>query len=394
MRHIVQCVKTLLFLGAGASRFVYMPTTMELVNDEGYDLLDHLIHKEKWDSSTAFSLAKNLVREHTREQKDVEVLYRNIQKAVDAEELHGNMMKHKAAADTGPAWERKILTIPRHNPDNPTTKYEDEDVEENKTALKSLETAIRNFLLRKFMVKPDYKQKIVDEYDKIFNILPTMDVVTTNYDNVLETYCEQKKRRLMNGFKQSHLGDRRIWDGKFEDSADALRLIKLHGSITWQKDGDDILEMGRPGLRDVDDDIMIYPTLGEKDYSHSIFPALWDRFEDMLSKTELLVVVGCSFRDPKINQMLRSRLERTTENPNPMKMLYIDKNTDGLKELVGADVEWSQAMGERGTIRHYYQAEMPYVYAHESEFPLRSNKLELVLKIVDEVSSKALPDHD
>lgn len=380
-----------MFLGAGASVFADMPTTKDLVDD----VLQRVIHQEKWDSPMAASLARNIVRDHA--DKDVEVLYQTIRDMKAAEELHGKAMKHKMAGDNHPSWKREILTTSRGNPDDETKKDETKDIDENIEALESLEVAIRNTLLGRLMVKPDRIQDVVEQYDGLFEHWPR-NIVTTNYDNVLETYCEQKGLNLVNGFKQSHLGDRRIWEGERDGAWDvgeyALRLVKLHGSITWQNDGDDVLEIGRPGLRNTDNDVMIAPTLGEKDYDHDIFPALWDRFEDMLSKTELLIVAGFSFRDPKINQMLRSRLERTAESPNPMKMLYIDLNTDGLKELVGAGVEWIPARTERGTLRHYYQDEIPYVYAHESEFPPRPNKLELVLEILDKASSEAPPDRD
>ena len=390
--HARQHVETVLFLGAGASVFAGMPTTKGLVDD----VLRQVLHQEKWDSPTAASLARNLVRDH--EDKDVEVLYQTIRDMKAAEELHRKAMKHKTDGHRHPQWKREIRTISISSSDTVDKKDETEDIDENIKALESLEAAIRNTLLGRLMVRPDRIREVVGQYDGLFEHVPR-NIVTTNYDNVLETYCEQKRLNLVNGFKRSHLGDRRIWEGEsggaWDVGENVLRLVKLHGSITWQKDDDGaVLEIGRPGLRDMDRDIMVAPTLGKKDYGHGIFPALWDRFKDMLSKTELLVVAGFSFRDPRINQMLRSRLKRTAENTNPMKLLHIDLNADGLKELVGADVEWGWVRAKRGTLQHYYRDEMPYVYAHESVFPPRPNELEHVLEILDEVSSRAPPDRD
>ena len=236
-------------------------------------------------------------------------------------------------------------------------------------------------------------------------------MVTTNYDNVLEVYCEEAGLGIINGFKASSLGNRRIWDtdtwGDDEYFVDyggdgpndyyavlaSMRLVKLHGSITWQKGDDDaVLEIGSIGQRDPSKDVMILPTLGKKDYSHGIFPELWRQFEKVLARTGLLIVIGFSFRDPEINRMLRSHLERTAENP--MKLLYIDTRHEGLKELVGGDVEPRLVKADRGTLWHYHHDEMPYVYAHNAEFPLRPNKLKLVLEILDVVSGKTPPGRD
>lgn len=378
-----QHMKTVLFLGAGASVFAGMPTTKDLVND----VLHQVLHRETWDSPTASSLAKNIVQDH--EDSDVEVLYRTIRDMKAAEWLHKKAMEYKMGGDNHPAWRREVLTTSRSHPDNKTIKDETEDIEENTKTLESLEVAIRNTLLGRLTIEPDRIKDMVERYDGLFGIVPP-NIVTTNYDNVLETYCEKKGLSLVNGFKRSHLGDMRIWEGEGDGARYAgegeLRLVKLHGSITWQEDGGDVLETGRPGLRIHESDVMIYPTLGEKNYGDSIFPALWDGFEAMLAETELLIVAGFSFRDPKIVRMLRSRLERTAKNPNPLKMLYMDPNTDGLKELAGKNVEWRLARTERGELQHCYKAEMPYVYAHESKFPPSPDMLKLVLEILDEVS--------
>ena len=363
--------ETMLFLGAGASVFAGMPTTKGLIRD----VLQQVLPQEKWKSPQAASLVRNIVRHH--EGQDVEVLYQTIRRMTDAEKLHEEAMKHKMAGDNNPAWKREILTTSAYGSDIENKKNETEDIAENIDTFESLEVAIRNTLLDRLMVKRDYITAVVEQYDGLFEHVPR-NIATTNYDNVLETYCERKKLDMVNGFKPSHLGDRRIWkgehDGAWAVGEDALRLVKLHGSIAWQEDGDDILEIGRPGMRDTTRDVMIAPTLGEKDYDSKIFPTLWKRFEAILAETELLIVAGFSFRDPKINRMFRSRLKRTAENP--MKLLYIDPRHRGLKELVGTDVELLQARARRGALLHYYHDEMPYVYAYNVEFPLIPNELE------------------
>ena len=192
----------------------------------------------------------------------------------------------------------------------------------------------------------------------------------------------------MNGFKRSRLGDRRVWDDVWEGGEAALWLTKLHGSITWQEDDNGgVLEIGMPGLRDAKKDVMITPTLGEKNYKDKIFPILMDRFKTILDETELLIVVGFSFRDPEINRMLLGHLKRTGGNSRPMRLLYVDPEHDGLKALVGSSVEprLKQAP-EKGTLLDYSQDEMPYVFASTDEFDRDvAERMEHILEIMDVV---------
>ena len=398
-------METTLFLGAGASVFAGMPTTGKLIGD----VLGRVLHQESWENPTAASLARNIVRDH--EGKDVEVLYQTIRRMVDAEKLHGEAMEYKMAGDNNPAWKREILTASRFHPDTKTTKDETEDIAENIRALESLEVAIRNTLLDRLMVKPDHFKDVAERYGELFRETESHTIITTNYDNVLEVYCEEVGLGIINGFRASSLGNRRIWDPDTWDDSEydvdhggdspddyyatlaRMRLVKLHGSITWQEEDDGtVLEIGSIGPRNTKKDVMILPTLGEKDYSRSIFPELWRQFEKVLAGTELLIVIGFSFRDPQINQVLLNRLKRTTKNP--MKLLYIDLKHEGLKELVGADVEPHPIKADRGTLWHYHHDEMPHVYAHNAEFPLRPNKLKFVLEILDAVSDKTPPSRD
>lgn len=381
------CVKTTLFLGAGASVFAGMPTTKALVQN----VLHRVIHQEKWESPAATSLARNLVRDN--EDKDIEMLYKTIRDMKAAEELHREAMGHKIAGDNHPGWRREILTTRGSNPENSYKKDEADDIDETTKTLEALETAIRNTLLTNLMVKPDKVDDVVATYDELFRHV-SRNILTTNYDNVLETYCEETETDLVNGFSQSHLGDRRMWDGSLEGGGGALQLVKLHGSITWQKDDDGtILEIGRPGIRDTDRDVMIMPTLGDKDYSDDIFPLLLAELKKILAETGLLIVVGFSFRDPRINHMLRSRLTRSRGNPNPMMLLCVDPNPDVLRELVDPDDKrLPKSLSEMYGLLVYSLDTMPYVFGYRGEFDLNTvRSLEHLLTTMTNMYIRMVP---
>ena len=363
-------MKTVLFLGAGASKFAGMPTTKDLIAN----VLQRVLHQETWISSTAASLARNAVRDHSEE--DVEVLYETIRKMIDAEELHRKAMGYKMAGDNHPAWKREILTISAHNSDKQAKESETNDIDENIATLKSLRVVIRNTLLASLTVKRERIGAVVELYDELFKNVQPDYIVTTNYDNVLETYCEETGKDLANGFKKSHLGNVRMWDGEWKGRGE-INLTKIHGSITWQEDDDGlVLEIGRPGLREVGKDVMIVPTLGEKDYSHGIFPDLQTRFKSLLAETDLaetdlLIVVGFSFRDTGINKIFRRRLTRSVGNPRPMRLLYVgpkEDDDDMLKKFVGGKDEPRKVRGDHCVLWYYSRGDMPYVYAYRRNF--------------------------
>lgn len=357
-----QFVETTLFLGAGASVFAGMPTTKDLVDMVFDRALDH----EQWESQEAGRLAVGIVEAH--KGKDVEEMYRAIHDMLAAERQHQTVVKYKARDDIHVNQRRgEARTVVPVALGSKPAKDEAAGIRENIRALESLETVIRNTLLDSLMVRPEYWEAITSTYKKLLESVSRR-IVTTNYDNVLEICCEQLGVNLVNGFKKTHLGYRRMWSGEWGGEENALHLVKLHGSITWQKDDNDaVQEIGSPGRRDTDRDVMIAPTLGEKDYTDDIFPALMSRFKKMLDETSLLVVVGFSFRDPEINRIFQDRLIRTDKNPRPMKLLHVDPEPDGLKELVGPYVETRGVQGGTGLL-HFTSDRMPYVYAYKGRF--------------------------
>ena len=376
-------MKTTLFLGSGASMFAGIPTTKELVSA----VMDRVIHREKWESEVTRHLVQNIVEQHG--DKDVEELYEAIHYMIAAEKLHKMVAEYKAK-DAGAGKRREVKTIPLNNPDNATIKDEAEDIDETIRALESLKTAIRNTLLTNLTVKQEKNDDIVSVYDGLFRCVPC-NIVTTNYDNVLETYCEMTGLDLVNGFKRSRLGDRRVWDDVWEGGKTALWLTKLHGSITWQEDDNGgVLEIGMPGLRDAKKDVMITPTLGEKNYKDKIFPILMDRFKTILDETELLIVVGFSFRDPEINRMLLGHLKRTGGNSRPMRLLYMDPKPDRLKNLVGSSVEPDvEYVFGNDELWNYSQDEIPYVFASGDKFGQGiAGRMEYILRIMDAVCNR------
>lgn len=139
-------------------------------------------------------------------------------------------------------------------------------------------------------------------FDAVGGAPGSVDIITTNYDNVIETYCNRTDTRLVDGFVPSRNGDHRVWKNTWNVADGCVRLVKLHGSAAWQRDGDSIIGMQRPGSREDDDDILIAPTLDAKDYRREPLPQLFKQCDAILSRTDALIVIGYSFRDDGINK--------------------------------------------------------------------------------------------
>ena len=173
-------------------------------------------------------------------------------------------------------------------------------------AFGTLKRVIRETILENFTVGDDQKTDIENLYGSLFDVVGgasgRVDIITTNYDNIVETYCNHTDMRLVDGFISSRNGDHRVWKDSWNIKDNCVRLVKLHGSVAWQRDGDNIIGMKQPGSRRNDDDILIAPTLDAKDYGNEPFPRLFKQCDTILSHTDALIVIGYSFRDEMINK--------------------------------------------------------------------------------------------
>ena len=182
--------------------------------------------------------------------------------------------------------------------------------------LVSLRSIIRKILLTSFGINLDVRQTIEQVYDMVWSVIKDhgtkeFQVFTTNYDQVIETYAEETDLDIINGF-EPYRRLSRIWTNMWDSGTDRppLYLAKMHGSIHWYKDDDyRIVETGSIADRDADRDIMIAPTEGAKDYNEEPFSALIDRFRATLREVDVLLVIGFSYRDDEIVNIIKERLK-------------------------------------------------------------------------------------
>ena len=142
-------------------------------------------------------------------------------------------------------------------------------------------------------------------------------MVTTNYDTLIEDAADSIGYTVMDGFSFSH---RPIFDSdmfewnlikdieniktrEHEYKKNIMNLLKLHGSLTWEREGEKIR---RKEKDEITEPIMIFPSSNKymQSYQEPYFE-LFTKFQELLKRPNtLLITTGFSFADNHISQMI------------------------------------------------------------------------------------------
>lgn len=143
-------------------------------------------------------------------------------------------------------------------------------------------------------------------------------VATLNYDNGIEQLTQSAGVPCTTGID--------VWSrtGSFEPSSSGVFLIKLHGSIDWALDRDQSSEdrpMPHSVIRQVDatqfDKSRFRPAVvfGQRNKltAEGPFLDLLRAFQHELSRSDILTIVGYSFRDDHVNEYISQWLNQSRE---------------------------------------------------------------------------------
>lgn len=178
-----------------------------------------------------------------------------------------------------------------------------------------LRDKIEIFTFQQYESKALKFPEIVKTFNQFFSMLKShkedesvVEVFTTNYDNVIEDYCRESKKNckltVLNHAVASSSGK----------NGEKYYLTKLHGSLDWLIDRrtDNIVvsitqhKVPKNSERWKRNEYILFGTktrIGEKLYSD-----LFKSFENSLSRTEVCIVVGFSFRDEHINKIINQAM--------------------------------------------------------------------------------------
>lgn len=198
-------------------------------------------------------------------------------------------------------------------------------------------------------------------------------IVTTNYDTLIEDAADSIEYTVMDGFSFSHRpyfnSDMFEWNlvkdieniktRELEYKKNIINLLKLHGSLTWERDKKGIR---RKEKADVANPIMIFPSSNKymQSYQEPYFE-LFTKFQELLKRSNtLLITTGFSFADNHISQMiiqailhnkslavLISDYNITQNNPNWLKLIDLMKHNYQIAFLKATmNLDLSDYLGE------------------------------------------------
>ena len=222
-----------------------------------------------------------------------------------------------------------------------------EEVEESKINPKfNLEDFLSDLLsFEKYVAEGDYpkyevsKNKIFDliisntsyDYDESYlkhsafintvsHLVKTpskLSIVTTNYDTLIEDAADSIGFTVIDGFTFAHRpqfdSDMFEWNlvkdieniktRELEYKKNIINLLKLHGSLTWERSDKHIFKKEKNNVKKP---IMIFPSSNKymQSYQEPYFE-LFIKFQELLKRPNtLLITTGFSFADNHISQMI------------------------------------------------------------------------------------------
>ena len=222
-----------------------------------------------------------------------------------------------------------------------------EEVEESKINPKfNLEDFLSDLLsFEKYVAEGDYakyevsKNKIFDliisntsyDYDESYlkhsafintvsHLVKTpskLSIVTTNYDTLIEDAADSIGFTVIDGFTFAHRpqfdSDMFEWNlvkdieniktRELEYKKNIINLLKLHGSLTWERSDKHIFSKEKNNVKNP---IMIFPSSNKymQSYQEPYFE-LFIKFQELLKRPNtLLITTGFSFADNHISQMI------------------------------------------------------------------------------------------
>lgn len=171
-----------------------------------------------------------------------------------------------------------------------------------------------------------------------------MNVVSTNYDRILEYVWGYYGVRFTDGFEQHELSE--FDENRFQDK-DIINLMKVHGSLDWFDVDHDVRKITTDfGY----DPVMIPPGKNKYRTTHkSPYRELMQQSDDAIKRASSFLVVGFGFNDEHITPLVSKKTKAgtpiviVTMNVTPTtekelekakKVIYVEAETDKTKSRI------------------------------------------------------------
>lgn len=177
---------------------------------------------------------------------------------------------------------------------------------------------LRDEMYRRFLITAE-DTTILDRATQVYDLLPRLfqsqpaAVFTLNFDSLFEALGESRvwTYELFNGIIASQYGNRFSFSRYLQDNkaGPPLYLFKLHGSVTWMRRVQSIIDTypQTPQWKDADDVAVAEPVVS-KYTDRTPFGETYRLFEAVLERNKKCIAIGISFRDDKLRDLISRRL--------------------------------------------------------------------------------------
>ena len=155
-----------------------------------------------------------------------------------------------------------------------------------------------------------------------------INIFSLNYDLTFEgVFNSSVSRMLDNGFSEKNIDDRKIkyWAADFDNanSPTKINLYKLHGSLDWEYNKESEEISIKENIDDGNEPLIIFGSYS-KMLSFDPFLYILSKFRELLEEATIFIVIGYSFHDKYINNLLIQQLSQNTKEFTPKKLLIVN----------------------------------------------------------------------
>lgn len=293
----------------------------------------------------------------------------------------------------------------------------------------SLDKKIKSKLLREWLEPGDCSfLNVLKEFFQHFpNDAFRMDIFSLNNDMVIEKYFSENQSKPWRGFVS---GD---WVGceedNFPDDFGRINLYKLHGSLDWVRlDSGDFKE--EENLKDdekehIESEHSPYLIFGQgtKTFSVEPFFTLINHLRKKLKEKEYVFVIGYSFFDPYINNLLIDAVKGTSKKLIIINPAFgpeqLKTETEKGKQLTTKDeflkISYPEGVSDKNLANYIEDIQKNSFYSELPEFNIKQinaesleflpvgtstflntyfkNGAEIFIKLITEYESKRAEEH-
>lgn len=230
--------------------------------------------------------------------------------------------------------------------------YEKFVPEEDKEKFNNTKNAILDIIIKATSYNYDSNTfnhvKFLNVLSKLTKPENKLNLVTTNYDTLLEDAAESMKWTVFDGFSfsQTPQFDSTMFDWNLVKEVpnvktneniyktNVVNLLKIHGSLTWERSesGKNIIRHNKNSVRNP---IMVFPSSNKyaQSYQEPYFD-LFNKFQNLLHKPNtLLITTGFSFADNHIARMIISAIQTNDGLSTLITDLKIESQNSNWQEL-------------------------------------------------------------